>query len=65
MGTQPADELKKHWFVEGLREALRRKMKIVLPTSYIDAYDHALNLESEQNRKEKEEKSILILLRER
>ncbi len=47
MGTQSANELKKHWFVEGLRGALRRKMKIVLPMSYTDAYNNALNLESE------------------
>ena len=56
MGTQLTDELKKCWFVEGLRGALRRKMKIVLPTSYTDAYDHALNLKSERKTAKKKKK---------
>ena len=61
MGTQPADELKKWWFV-GLYGALRRKMKIVPPTLHTDAYDRAMNLESEgkttKKKKKKKSKSL-------
>ncbi|XP_059073473.1 uncharacterized protein LOC131045104 [Cryptomeria japonica] len=47
MDSQPADGLKKRWFVEGLRPSLRKKMKIVSPTSYSDAYNRVMDLESE------------------
>ncbi|GLJ23905.1 hypothetical protein SUGI_0454230 [Cryptomeria japonica] len=47
MESQPADGLKKRWFVEGLNPKLRRKMKIVPLTSYDDAYNRAMDLESE------------------
>lgn len=47
MESAPADELKKRWFVEGLRTSLRKKMKIVPPTSYNNAYNRAMDLESE------------------
>ena len=47
METKPADELKKKWFIDRLNTSLRRKMRIVPPTSYDDAYDRAMNLESE------------------
>lgn len=51
------DELKKCWFVEGLCGALRRKMKILPPTSYTDAYDCALNLERESKTTKKKKRS--------
>ena len=56
MENQTADELKKRWFVEGLNTYLRRIMKIVLPTSYSDAYDRAMNLESEGKTLKKKKK---------
>lgn len=53
MENQPANGLKKRWFVEGLKTSLRRKMKIVPPSSYIDAYNRAMDLESEQKTSKK------------
>ena len=53
MESQPADGLKKRWFIEGLRLALKKKMKIVPPTSYVDAYNKAMDLESKQKRNKK------------
>ena len=53
MESQPADGLKKRWFVEGLRPALKKKMKIVPPASYSDAYTRAMDLESEQKTSKK------------
>ena len=46
MESQPADGLKKRWYVEGLQPALKKKMKIVPPMSYIEAYNHAMDLKS-------------------
>lgn len=48
MENKPADGLQKIWFVEGLHSKLRKKMKIVQPSSYTEAYNRALNLKSEQ-----------------
>ena len=47
MENKPADGLHKRWFAEGLRSKLRKKMKIVSLSSYTEAYNKALNLESE------------------
>lgn len=58
MESQPAEGLKKRWFVEGLKSSLRKKLKIVPPTSYDDAYNRAMDLESEYktSRKKKSNK---------
>lgn len=53
MESKPADGLKKRWFIEGLRPELKRKMKIVPPSSYTEAYNQAMDLESEQKTKKK------------
>ncbi|MDF3686200.1 hypothetical protein, partial [Enterobacter hormaechei] len=53
MESKPADGLQKRWFVDGLRSELRRKMKIVPPSSYTEAYNRALDLESELKTKKK------------
>ena len=53
MESQPADGLKKRWFVEGLRPSLKKKIKIVPPASYSDAYTRAMDLESEQKTSKK------------
>lgn len=53
MESKLADGLQKRWFVEGLRLKLRRKMKIVPPSSYTEAYNRALDLESELKTKKK------------
>ena len=53
MESQPADGLKKWWFVEGLRPALKKKMKIVPPTLYANVYSCAMDLESEQKTSKK------------
>lgn len=53
MESQPADGLKKRWFVEGLKSSLRKKMKIVPSTSYDDAYNRAMDLESEHKTSKK------------
>ena len=47
MKNKPADGLQKSWFIEGLHPKLRKKMKIVPPLSYTEAYNRAMNLESE------------------
>lgn len=47
MESKLADGLQKRWFIEGLRPKLRKKMKIVPPSSYTKAYNWAINLESE------------------
>ena len=52
-----ADGLKKRWFIEGLRPELKRKMKIVLPSSYTEAYNRAMDLESEQKTKKTKRKA--------
>ena len=56
-GSQLGNGLKKRWFVEGLRPTLKKKMKIVPPVSYIDAYNRAMDLESEQKTSKKKHKS--------
>lgn len=53
MESKPADGLQKIWFIEGLRPKLRKKMKIVPPSSYTKAYNRAMNLESEQKTKKR------------
>ena len=57
MENKSADGLQKKWFVEGLRPKLRKKMKIVSPSSYTEAYNRAMNLESEQKTKKKKKNS--------
>ena len=57
MENKPADGLKKQWFIEGLRPELRKKMKIVPPSSYTEAYNQAMDLESEQKMKKKKKGS--------
>ncbi|XP_057829971.1 uncharacterized protein LOC131041010 [Cryptomeria japonica] len=59
MDNKPGDRLKKRWFVDGLKLSLRRKMKIVPPTSYENAYNRAMDLESEgKTCKKKKDKSF-------
>ena len=53
MESQLVDGLKKRWFVEGLRPALKKKMKIVPLASYTDTYCRAMDLESEQKKSKK------------
>ena len=57
MENKPVDGLQKRWFVEGLCPTLRKKMKIVPPSSYTEAYNRAMNLESEQKTKKKKKSS--------
>ena len=57
MESKPTDGLKKRWFIEGLRPELKRKMKIVPPSSYTEAYNRAMDLESEQKTKKKKKSS--------
>ena len=57
MENKPADGLQKIWFIEGLYPKLRKKMKIVPPSSYTKAYNRAMNLESEQKTKKKKKNS--------
>ena len=57
MENKPADGLQKRWFVEGPQSKLRKKMKIVPPSSYIEAYNRAMDLESEQKTKKKKTSS--------
>lgn len=45
--NQPIDRLKKRWFIEGLITSLRKKMKVVPPFLYVDAYNQAMDIESE------------------
>ena len=47
MENKPVDGLQKRWFIEGLRPELKRKMKIVSVLSYTEAYNRAMDLESE------------------
>lgn len=49
MESQSVNDLKKHWVIEGLKPSLRRKMKIVPPQLYVDAYNRAMDLESVGN----------------
>ena len=51
--NKPVDRLQKRWFIEGLRPKLQKKMKIVPPATYTEAYNRAMNLESEQKTKKK------------
>ena len=51
MESKPIDGLKKRWFIEGLCLELKRKMKIVPPSSYTKAYNRAMDLENEQKTK--------------
>ena len=57
MESKPTNGLKKRWFIEGQHPKLRKKMKIVPPSSYIEAYNRAMNLESEQKKKKKSSSS--------
>ena len=57
MESKPADGLQKRWFIEGLRPELRKKMKIVPPSSYTKAYNRAMDLESEHKMKKKKSSS--------
>ncbi len=57
MESKLVDGLQKRWFVDSLRSKLRRKMKIVPPSSYADAYNRALDLESAQRTKKKKTSS--------
>lgn len=47
MENQPNDGLKKRWFVDGLVPSLKWKMKVVPPPSYDEAYNRAMDIESE------------------
>ena len=47
MKSKPVDGLQKRWFIEGLHSKLRKKLKIVPPSSYTKAYNRVMNLESE------------------
>ena len=51
MKSKPVDGLQKRWFIEGLHSKLRKKLKIVPPSSYTKAYNRVMNLESEQKTK--------------
>lgn len=57
MESQPVDGFKKRWFVEGPKPSLKRKMKIVPPSSYDDAYNGAMDLECEYKTSKKKGKS--------
>lgn len=58
MDNQPVDGLKKGWFMEGLRSSLRKKMKIIPLALYEDAYNRAMDLESDgKTSKKKKDKS--------
>ena len=57
MENKPADGLQKRWFIEGPHPKLRKKMKIVPPSSYAEVYNRAMNLESEQKTKKKKSSS--------
>lgn len=47
MDNTPADGLKKRWFIEGLQPSLRKKMKVVPPSTFMEAYNRAMDIESE------------------
>ena len=57
MKSKPTDGMQKRWFIEGLCPKLRKKMKIVPPSSYTKAYNRVMNLESEQKIKKKKSSS--------
>ena len=57
MESKPTDGLQKRWFIESLYPKLWKKMKIVPPSSYTEAYNRAMNLESEQKTKKKKSSS--------
>lgn len=57
MESKPANGLQKRWFIKGLHLKLQKKMKIVSPSSYTEAYNQAMNLESEQKTKKKSSSS--------
>ncbi|XP_059064703.1 uncharacterized protein LOC131856795 [Cryptomeria japonica] len=47
MDNTPADGLKKRLFIEGLNPPLRKKMKVVPPSTFMDAYNRVMDIESE------------------
>lgn len=47
MENQVADGQKRRWFIEGLIPSLRKKMKVVHPSLYADAYNRVIDIESE------------------
>ncbi|XP_059070956.1 uncharacterized protein LOC131861746 [Cryptomeria japonica] len=47
MDNTPTDGLKKRWFIEGLQPSLRKKMKVVPPSTFMEAYNRAMDIESE------------------
>ena len=47
LDNKPVDGLNKRWFIEGLTSSLRKKMKIVLPSTFVDACTRAMDIESE------------------
>ena len=57
MKSKATDGMQKRWFIEGLHPELRKKMKIVPPSSYTEAYNRAMDLESEQKTKKKKKSS--------
>lgn len=46
--TQPTNSLKKRWYIKGLLPSLLKKMKVVPPSSYIEAYNREMDIESEK-----------------
>lgn len=38
----------KRWFIEGLSSSLRKKKKVVPPSSYEEAYKRAIDIESQK-----------------
>ena len=57
MENKSADGLQKRWFIDGLCPKLWKKTKIVPSSSYTEAYNRAMNLESEQKKKKKKKSS--------
>ncbi len=57
MESKLTDGLKKRWSIEGLHSELRKEMKIVPPSSYTEAYNRAMDLESEKKTKKKKKSS--------
>lgn len=47
MDKEPADGLKKRWFIEGLNSFLRKQVKVVPPLTLNEAYNRAMNIKSE------------------
>lgn len=58
MENQPADGLKKRWFTKGLIPLMCKNMKVVPSSSYVDAYNRAINIESEKKKPSREKKKI-------